>query len=320
VSEDCPECDGTVRPDGDEAVCTDCGLVVEADHVDRGPTWSPYDDVDDKHHGPASTELLHDRGLSTNAWVGTTDANGNQLGARKRRRLSRMQRYHSQSRFTSRTKRNLASGLREINRVADQLGLSEVVKKRAARLYREAHGDGLLRGRSIEAIAAAALWAACRVERAGRPLESIVGHIAISRNRITTAYSLLNREYGLEVPPPRPEMHLPRICSALDLGGDIEQRARDIIADAREAKYLSGKAPQGIAAAAVYVAAGGDAPYKTGTVTKGELADVAETTEHTIGNHWPALAEYDAPEAEVAVPVLDEDDGITPADAEEVDG
>jgi transcription initiation factor TFIIIB Brf1 subunit/transcription initiation factor TFIIB len=42
----CPECDGDVRASGDESVCAECGLVVSADRLDRGPEWRSFEDDD----------------------------------------------------------------------------------------------------------------------------------------------------------------------------------------------------------------------------------------------------------------------------------
>ncbi|EMA50061.1 TFIIB-type zinc ribbon-containing protein, partial [Halococcus salifodinae] len=41
----CPECSGRLVSDTEhgETVCTDCGLVVEADEIDRGPEWRAFD-------------------------------------------------------------------------------------------------------------------------------------------------------------------------------------------------------------------------------------------------------------------------------------
>jgi transcription initiation factor TFIIB len=42
----CPECDSTVERTGAEAVCSQCGLVVGEDAIDRGPEWRSFDDED----------------------------------------------------------------------------------------------------------------------------------------------------------------------------------------------------------------------------------------------------------------------------------
>jgi transcription initiation factor TFIIB len=66
-SDDCPECGGSVVADGHETVCRDCGLVVDADRVDRGPEWRSFadDDGQPERTGAPLTTSRHDRGLST---------------------------------------------------------------------------------------------------------------------------------------------------------------------------------------------------------------------------------------------------------------
>ena len=52
----CPECesDSLVRSgDGGELVCEDCGLVIEEEHIDRGPEWRS-EWLNARHSGPRS--------------------------------------------------------------------------------------------------------------------------------------------------------------------------------------------------------------------------------------------------------------------------
>ena len=44
----CPECGGNVTADSEhgETVCTECGLVVEEDEIDRGPEWRAFDSAE----------------------------------------------------------------------------------------------------------------------------------------------------------------------------------------------------------------------------------------------------------------------------------
>ncbi|MFB6191782.1 MAG: TFIIB-type zinc ribbon-containing protein, partial [Haloarculaceae archaeon] len=67
----CPECGADLRTDAEhgEVVCTECGLVVEDDNIDRGPEWRAFDaaEKDEKSRvGAPTTNMMHDKGLSTN--------------------------------------------------------------------------------------------------------------------------------------------------------------------------------------------------------------------------------------------------------------
>ncbi|PSP45488.1 transcription initiation factor IIB 2, partial [Halobacteriales archaeon QH_6_66_25] len=89
-SMDCPECSGKLIVDDEhgETVCTECGLVVEEDSVDRGPEWRAFDaqEKDQKSRvGAPTTNMMHDKGLSTNIDWRDKDAYGNALGAKQRK-------------------------------------------------------------------------------------------------------------------------------------------------------------------------------------------------------------------------------------------
>ncbi|WP_306298381.1 TFIIB-type zinc ribbon-containing protein, partial [Halobacterium hubeiense] len=83
----CPECGGrlTVDEERGETVCEDCGLVVEEDSIDRGPEWRAFgsEENDQKSRvGAPTTNLMHDKGLSTNIGWQDKDAYGNTLSGR----------------------------------------------------------------------------------------------------------------------------------------------------------------------------------------------------------------------------------------------
>ena len=88
----CPECNGSLVNDAEhgETVCQDCGLVVEADEIDRGPEWRAFDaaEKDEKSRvGAPTTNMMHDKGLSTNIDWRDQDAYGRSLGARQRQKM-----------------------------------------------------------------------------------------------------------------------------------------------------------------------------------------------------------------------------------------
>ncbi|MFB6086907.1 MAG: TFIIB-type zinc ribbon-containing protein, partial [Haloarculaceae archaeon] len=67
----CPECGGKLVSDSEhgETVCSDCGLVVDEDEIDRGPEWRAFKagERDKKSRvGAPTTNMMHDKGLSTN--------------------------------------------------------------------------------------------------------------------------------------------------------------------------------------------------------------------------------------------------------------
>ena len=287
TTDSCPDCGGTVRSQQHELVCADCGLVVETRQLDRGPEWRSFDDDGEEtpaRTGAPLTVARHDRGLSTE--IGhKTDARGTTLPGRKRAQLARLRREQARSRFQSTADRNLAHGLSEVRRIASGLGLAESLRDQACQLFRSAQAESLLRGRSIESMAAASVFGACRCAGAARLLGEVASHARVDDSRVETAYQALNSELGLPAPPVTPTQFVPRLAAALDCSDRLRRRARDLTEQAREATVTAGVHPAGFAAACLYVAG---QEHDSG-LTQAEVAAAAEVTLTTIQGHRDTL-------------------------------
>src|SRR6056297_3815121 len=221
----CPECSGRVTTNSVETICEDCGLVIDEQRIDHGPEWRTHDQDQRKRTGAPLTAARHDRGLSTE--IGRRkDANGNELSGRKRQQLSRMRREHTRGRFQSKAERNLAHGLGEVRRIASGLELSESLHNQACQLFRSAQNEDLLRGRSIEAIAAGSVYATCRCNGLGRTIEEVAGLARVNQQRVMNAYKVLNKELGLPTHPIRPSGFVPRLASELGVSDQLRHRAQ----------------------------------------------------------------------------------------------
>ena len=284
----CPECDGRVSTNAVETVCEDCGLVIDEQRIDHGPEWRAYDDEECERTGAPFTAARHDRGLSTEIGRGT-DAKGNELSGQKRRRLARMRREQTRGRWRSKAERTLAHGLGEVRRLASGLELSDSVRDQACQLFRSAQNEDLLRGRSIEAIAAASVYGACRCNGRAVILDEVADSARVDLSRVRNAYKTLNTELGLPTPPRRPQSFIPRFASELDVADTVRQRAFELAKGAEETIISNGCQPTGVAAACLYKAAREQGQFLTQT----DLAEVAETTPVTIRTRWNELEEVD---------------------------
>ncbi|USZ73508.1 transcription initiation factor IIB [Natronosalvus halobius] len=285
-SNQCPECNGWVTTNAIETICEDCGLVIDEQRIDHGPEWRPHDQDQRKRTGAPLTAARHDRGLSTE--IGRRiDANGNELSKQKRQRLARMRREQSRGRFQSKAERNLAQGLGEIRRIASALEFTESVRDQACQLFRSAQTEDLLRGRSIEAMAAASVYGACRCNGLSRTLEGIVDAARVEQSRVKSAYKTVNRELGLPAQPVRPSEFIPSIASELDVSDAIRQRARRLAEEAESTSATTGVRPSGFAAACLYKAGHEEGRWLTQT----EVAEAANVTTPTIRSHQDTLAE-----------------------------
>jgi transcription initiation factor TFIIB len=288
----CPECGGNLATDTEhgETVCEDCGLVVEEDEIDRGPEWRAFDSAekDQKSRvGAPTTNMMHDKGLSTNIGWQDKDAYGNQLSNKQRQKMQRLRTWNERFRTRDSKERNLKQALGEIDRMASALGLPENVRETASVIYRRALNEDLLPGRSIEGVATSSLYAAARQAGTPRSLDEISGVSRVGKDEIARTYRYVVRELNLEIQPADPESYVPRFASDLGLSDEAERRARQLLSTAKEQGVHSGKSPVGLAAAAVYAAA----LLTNEKVTQSEVSEVANISEVTIRNRYHELLE-----------------------------
>ncbi|MFC6939081.1 transcription initiation factor IIB family protein [Salinirubellus sp. GCM10025818] len=291
-TEGCPECGGNLVADTEhgETVCTDCGLVVEEDGIDHGPEWRAFDagERDRKSRvGAPTTNMMHDKGLSTNIDWRNQDAYGNSLDSRQRQKMQRLRKWNERFRTRDSRERNLKQALGEIDRMASALGLPDNVRETASVVYRRALQENLLPGRSIEGVATAAVYAAARQAGVPRSLDELAAVSRVEKAEVARTYRYVARELGLEIEPADPGSYVPRFASALGLTEETEARARQLLDSAREAGIHSGKSPVGLAAAAIYAGA----LLSNEKVTQSEVSDVADVSEVTIRNRYHELLE-----------------------------
>jgi transcription initiation factor TFIIB len=291
----CPECGGNLAQDTEhgETVCTECGLVVEEDEIDHGPEWRAFDSAekDQKSRvGAPTTNMMHDKGLSTNIGWQDKDAYGNSLNSRQRQKMQRLRTWNERFRTRDSKERNLKQALGEIDRMASALGLPENVRETASVIYRRALGEDLLPGRSIEGVATASLYAAARQAGTPRSLDEISGVSRVEKDEIARTYRYVVRELKLEIEPADPESYVPRFASELGLSDEAERRARKLLQSAKREGIHSGKSPVGLAAAAVYAAS----LLTNEKVTQNEVSEVASISEVTIRNRYHELLEAES--------------------------
>jgi len=285
VTECCPECDGRLTASDDETVCADCGLVVAADRVDRGPEWRRCSDrsEDRKRTGAPRTRTRHDRGLSTR--IGYGEGSSTHATARKRRQVARMRREHNRARVSSKVERNQVYAFTEIRRLTSDLSLPRRVQESACSLFESAQSADLLRGRSLEGFAAAAVYAACRAATVSRTRSEVTDAARADDGELAAAYDAMNADLGLPTGPIDPREYLPRFASRLDLSGAVERRATDLVDRGADAGLINGRDPSGFAAACLYTAAddlGCDC-------TQADAADVADVAPVTIRSAYHDL-------------------------------
>ncbi|ENN95712.1 transcription initiation factor IIB [Methanocaldococcus villosus KIN24-T80] len=274
-----------------EIVCSKCGCVIKDNLFDVGPEWRAFDHeqkIKRCRVGAPITLTIHDKGLSTVIDWRNKDSYGKDISANKRAQLYRLRKWQRRIRVSDASERNLTFALSELDRIASKLGLPRHVREHAAKIYRNAVEKGLIRGRSIEGVVAAAVYAACRKCKIPRTLDEIAEVSRVDRKEIGRTYRFLARELGIKLTPTNPIDYVPRFASELGLPGEVESKAIQILKKAAEKGLTSGRGPTGVAAAAIYIASVLLGCRKT----QREVAEVAGVTEVTIRNRYKELTEH----------------------------
>ena len=287
----CPDCSSkSLKRDVErgEVVCRQCGLVVEEDMIQEGPEWRAFDTEQRNSRARTGAPLKYmspNKGLVTEIDQYNRDVRGGKIAPSQQAQLYRMRKWHKRASISNSIERNLAIALTELNRVASHLGLPESIRESGALLYRKCVVKGLIRGRQIESVVSAVLYAICRMYGIPRTLYEIALVAEIPKKEIGRTYRLITQELQLKVPLTNPRFYISRFVTSLKLSGETQEKAVELLDKAIVKGLISGRGPMGVAAAAVYIAS-----VLTGERrTQKEVADVAGVTEVTIRNRYREL-------------------------------
>ena len=274
-----------VRTADGELMHEPTGLILEEDQIDRGPEWRAFNHSERQNKsrvGAPTTQTMHDKGLTTSIDWQNKDAYGRSLSAEKRTQMQRLRKWQERIRTKDAGEHNLQFALSEIDRMASALGVPRSVREVASVIYRRALSEDLIRGRSIEGVSTAVLYAACRQEGIPRSLNEVTEVSRVENKEIARTYRYLSQELGLEMQPVDPKKYVPRFCSQLEVSEEVQAKAKEIIDTSVEDGLLSGKSPTGFAAAAIYSAT----LLCNEKKTQAEVGEVAQVTEVTIRNRY----------------------------------
>ena len=285
--EKCEECGCTVFEESSDGhrYCRDCGVVLDSVVIDYGQDWRSYEDgsgQENERTGAAKDLLQHDYGITTEI-----SPVGGQLNSKQRGKWGRLRHIDNRGRIRNSTERNLATALTELKRISSRMSLPKATQKEAAYIYRKAVDKKLIRGRSIEGVVAASIYAACRLHQNPRTLDDVGRHSRTGRKEIGRTFRFLKRQLVLTIGLSNPNDYIPRFCSELKVPQDIELEAHRILASVGSEAMIS-RGPTGIAAAAIYLAAKRQKKDRT----QSEVAQVAGVTEVTIRNRYKELCSH----------------------------
>ena len=288
--ERCPACNKSslvIDENTGEKVCSTCGVVISENRESGGPEWRTFanEGGSKSRVGSGTSITIHDMGLSTMISPVNIDATGKPLSSTMKKSIDRLRTWNSRSQVNSSSDKNLRQALSEMGKLKDKLSLTDAVIEKAAYTYRKANEKKLVKGRSVNGLVAACVYAACRDAETPRTLDDVADGINVRRKDVARCYRLIFRELDLKVPIADPVNGVARIASEAGLGEKTKRKAIALLNKAKKIGMAAGKDPMGLAAAALYLACITDG----GNTTQRNISDASGVTEVTIRNRCVGL-------------------------------
>ena len=268
-----------------EQFCTGCGAVVQEQVVAAG--LGSHQEEGTKTHSGKVTIMRHDHGVNSDISKTGRDAAGRKLPSATKNSMIRMTQWQSRVQTKNSKEKNLRIALFELEKLVDKLNLSKAVAHQASMVYRDALKHDMIKGRSILALAAAALGVACRLCETPRNLNDIANMSNVKRKDVTKCYRLLVQELDIRVPVIDPTSCVNKIGSRMDIPEYLKREATNILQAVKHRHETSGKDPMGVTSAALYIAC----EQHGYPITQRQLAQVAGVTDVTVRNRCKALAD-----------------------------
>ena len=269
-----------------EIICRNCGMVMLDNVQESRPEWRSFttDEVNNSRSrtGMPTSLARHDKGLATIIGRANKDASGQVLDAAMRTTMERLRTWDFRTQAHTSTDRNLRQAFSELGRLKDKLGLPDSVIEKTAYIYRKVQERGLVRGRTISSVLAAAAYIACREMGMSRTLDDIADLNNIKHKELARTFRLLVLELDLKVPMIDPMKCVVKVANKAKLSEKTKRQAMNIMHDIIKSGASAGKDPMGLAGSVIYMSS-----LNTGeTVTQMDIADAAGVTEVTIRNRY----------------------------------
>ncbi len=271
-----------------EQFCGKCGYVISEKLNDTGPEWRSFlneGGTDPTRTGAPTSLTMHDMGLATVISPTNKDSSGKPLSNSMRSTIERLRTWDSRSQVHEPVDRNFRQAFSELNRLKDKLTISNSVLEKAAYIYRKALHKGLVRGRSISALIAASLYAACRDTETPRTIKDVGDAANIKKKEIARCYRLLHKQLDLKMPVVNSIQCISRIASKIGISEKTRRDACLVLKVAQDSHESAGKDPMGLAASALYLCC----VKNDESLTQRDIAEAANVTEVTIRNRYKSL-------------------------------
>jgi transcription initiation factor TFIIB len=279
----CPECSANLIQDHSkgEFICERCGYVAmdQVEDFGRESNSTDFEEKSKNTRASGSTSFaLHDYGLRTEIAFGSKDYAGKSIDHQMAETMSNIRKWHIRSRIVSPQERRLSNVLTKINETCAAMSLPKLLVETAAMLYRNFESHYEAKGKSIAGMASATIYLACKKCSVVRSLEEIVEATGVTdqdRSNVKLAskyYRMMVMEMGVfteqaapaQIAQPAPQAapsmalaidhYISKLANMAKIDTKVERLAIDIAHKTDDHMLADGKAPNGLAAAYIYIA------------------------------------------------------------------
>jgi transcription initiation factor TFIIB len=288
----CPECQSALIDDihNGEKICSGCGLVAMEQMSDYGPE-SRATNLEDKmklaRATGQTTYSQHDLGIRTEIAIGTKDFSGKTINSEVANQMYNLRKWQTRIRVSSPRERRLVNILSKIGETCQALSLSRNVIESASMIYRNFEGQFEAKGKSVACMSAATIYMACKQCDVVRSLDEICKSTGSSKDekmnvKLTAKYyRMLVMELGSKTAPVVTlDKYISKIANLAKLEVRVERLAAEIAEKTQDHNLADGKAPNGLAAAYLYIAS----TLLGQSILQRDVSSIAGITEVTIRN------------------------------------
>jgi transcription initiation factor TFIIB len=267
-----------------------CGIVVMEQMADYGPE-SKSSSMEERtkltRASGQTTFSQHDLGIATEISISTKDFSGKTINYQVANQMHNLRKWQQRVRVSSPRERRLANVLTVIGGTCQSLTLSSNVLETASMIYRNLDSRMEVKGKSVACIASAVIYMACKQCDVVRSLEEICSGTGSSKDlKMKTKlaakyYRTLVMELGsVTAPVITMDKYISKISNLTNTDVRVERLALEIAEKTDDSSVADGKAPNGIAAAYLYIAS----ILLGQNVLQRDVSSIAGVTEVTIRN------------------------------------
>lgn len=292
IQTSCPECKSSLIDDiqSGELICSTCGIVVAEQMADYGPETRSTNLEDKMRLARATgqtTYSQHDLGITTEISISTKDFSGKTISSQVANQMYNLRKWQQRVRVSSPRERRLSNVLSKIGETCENVSLPKNVLETASMIYRNLDGKVEVKGKSVTSISAATVYMACKQCNVVRSLEEICKGVCQPKDvkaktkLAARYYRTLVMELGTDTAPVLTmDKYISKIANLTKTDVRVERLALEIAQKTKNNNLADGKAPNGIAAAYLYVAS----ILLGQSVLQRDVSSVAGVTEVTIRN------------------------------------